>query len=448
MSKNEIFIEGSMAILPEARAVAYMADELNPSALSLGAAPSRPFQSRERIYQDAISWGEGNRLPLDILAEVRIDPSIEEIIKWKSKISVRRGVTAMQVVDHDDKGNEVLKYIKDAEVQGFFSSTQFKRWHLETFMDLYTFQNAGSELILSKDRSKILQLVHQEVMYSRFQKRDASGRIANMLLSADFPYVADRDVAKIPLIDPYSYTNLADVRDGKDFKYWYPTNFPSIGDNDLYQTPSWWGFVKSGWKDLRKMIPKAKAAMMKNRMLILYMIEIPSTYWKSQHPNWDSLSKEDRIQIKKDKLTEVNEFLTNVENHGKGLITEFPVDETGKAYQGWKITPIGDKAKEGMYNDDFQEITALLFYAFGVDPTLAGFASKEMGSRSGGSDKREALLIYEETIQPERELALEAPLFVAQYNGWTQKYPGFKLVHTDKVLTTLDTGGGTKKVVG
>jgi len=450
VASTEVIFEGSMAFVPESRAMVFMGADGGERKIfnTLGGKPSMPRNSREPVNSGVINWGDGNSMPVEILKEIRADSSIEQIIRWKANIAVRRGLVAMQVTDHDDQGNEVLKYIKDAEIQEFYSNKRFKRWHLESFLDLYSFQNAGSELILSKDRSKILQLVHQEVMYSRFEERQADGSIKNVVLSGDFPYITATNVAKVPLIDPYSYNNIADVRNGKDFKYWYPTNFPSIGDNDLHQTPSWWGFVKSGWKDVRKMIPKAKVAMMKNRMLVLYMIEIPSTYWQTQNSNWSSLSKEEKMAIKKAKLDEMNEFLTDMENHGKGIITEFPVDDQGKAFHGWKITPIGDKSKEGMYLDDFQESTALMFYAFGVDPTLAGFASKEMGSRSGGSDKREALLIYEETIQPERDLALEAALFVAEYNGWMDKYPGFKLCHTDKVLTTLDTGGGTKKVVG
>jgi hypothetical protein len=410
MAKGSIVIEGNAAYLPEGKAMVYMADDEKDFFRNKKAMPTIPRNSRELVFKDVISWGDGNRMPLEILKKIKEEPSIAPIIKWKTNMAVRRGVVPMQVIDYDDNGQEVLRPIKDVKIQEFFRDKRFNRWYLESFLDFYTFQNTGTELILSKDRSRVTQLCHQEVMFSRFEKRGEDGRIRNVVLSGDFP---------------------------------------SVGDNDLYQTPSWWGYVVSGWYDIRKMIATAKRALMKNRMLVLYMIEIPSNYWGTQYSDWDTKTKDEKKAIKKTKLEEINAFLTDVENHGKGLMAEFSVDQNGKIVSpGWKITPIGDKAKEGMYLDDFQESTALMFYAFNVDPTLTGFSSKDIGSRSGGSDKREALLIYEELIQPERSLVLEPAMFKAQYDGWTDKYEGFRLAHVDKILTTLDKGKGTEKIVG
>jgi hypothetical protein len=43
-------------------------------------------------------------------------------------------------------------------------------------------------------------------------------------------------------------------------------------------------------------------------------------------------------------------------------------------------------------------------------------------------------------------MLLEPLDFVAEYNGWKERYPGLTFKFRDTILTTLDTGAGTKPV--
>lgn len=436
------------AFLPDAKAYVVMEGQ---SEKTVGAQPSMPIKDVEHMQsQFYIPWGVGNLFPEDVLGVIKKDPAMPQLIRWKASVAAGRGLRAVEVIDLDSEGNDIYKPINDLEIKSFYESPQLYRWMLEAYTDLYTFQNQGSELILTKDRSKIVQLVHQEMRYARFAERNDDGILDKIILNANWPRVNEVDEysTEVPVIDIYNYDPIEQVKQGKDYKYWYPGSYPAAGD-DVYQTPTWWGLVESKWQDVRKQIPIFKKFLIKNRMHILYQIHIPALYWSSIYKDWNSKTPAERAKLKKAKLDELNKFLTNPENAGKAFASDYFINEqNGNEYGKWEIKNFKDGEKEGKHLEDFQESTANMFYAFGVDPTLPGFASKDIGSRSGGSDKREAWLIYKEAIIPDRHMITEQAMFVAQYNGWIKRYPNLKLIHIDKVLTTLDTGAGTKKTVG
>ncbi len=445
--------DNAYAILPESRAFVV----LNGSGSGAGRQiqftgavnPTSPQLKTEVESQNwFIPWGDGNRLPLDILDVVNKDPVIPQLIRWKSSVAAGRGVRAVQVMDIDSNGQELLQVINDPDIKTFQSNPQIYRWLIEAYTDLYTFQNQGSEMIISKDRSKITNIVHQEMKYTRYLARE-KGLVTNVCLNANWPAAEEDDQYStiLPVIDIYGLDPVAQVRDSsKKFKFWYPGSYPSPGD-DLYQTPTWWSLEKSEIISIRRAIPKFKKSIMERRMMVLFHVQIPSNWWELTYPGFTKKTEAEKRKIYKDVVRQINNQLTNPENAGKALVSTYQMTIDGKKAGGWEITPIDDKSKEGKDLADFHESTANVFYGFGVDPTLPGFASSEMGQRSGGSDKREAWLLYQESIISDRQLITSQLDFIAEYNGWKARYPDFKFVHIDKVLTTLDTGAGTRKVV-
>ena len=87
---------------------------------------------------------------------------------------------------------------------------------------------------------------------------------------------------------------------------------------------------------------------------------------------------------------------------------------------------------------DVQILTAM-----GLHPTLIGAGTIGTGTqRTGGSDQREAYLIYTSLLKLEREVALE-PLYLARdFNQWGDDIV-FRILDTQ--LTTLDKNTGTEK---
>jgi hypothetical protein len=111
--------------------------------------------------------------------------------------------------------------------------------------------------------------------------------------------------------------------------------------------------------------------------------------------------------------------------------------------QGIVINVLEDKSGESKYNEDYSDGQANLLYALGTDPSLFGFQSKDI-QRSGGSDKRQAFDIFIAKSTPYRSRILSPLKFIAEYNGWTKRFPRLTFKFRDTLLTTLDTGGSTK----
>ena len=84
----------------------------------------------------------------------------------------------------------------------------------------------------------------------------------------------------------------------------------------------------------------------------------------------------------------------------------------------------------------------------GFDPSTVGLITSMGGARSGGSDKREGWLIDKSRLAPFRNFITEPLNFAARYNGWQEQYGGWlRFRWRDTILTTLDTGAGSKKIV-
>jgi hypothetical protein len=109
--------------------------------------------------------------------------------------------------------------------------------------------------------------------------------------------------------------------------------------------------------------------------------------------------------------------------------------------------PIEDKLREGTFLEDSREASQHLRSALGLDSALTGDGpGKGMGAGSG-SDKRIALNIYVALQQPYREVLFEPLYFIAEYNGWTKRYPHFKLKTVEIQLETLDRAHQTTREI-
>ena len=228
-----------------------------------------------------------------------------------------------------------------------------------------------------------------------------------------------------------------------------PVNYPSP-NKTYYQLPAWDGARLSGWVEIASKIPALiKTLYNKAFRGIKYHIEIPESHMAKRvgAEIWDKMDGTKQKAERKKLLQELDEALTGSENAFKSMVTFFEVAtfETKTEYGRVKITPIEDKT-----NIDNDLITGSMadtqvIIAMGGNPTTSGAGKMGSGQqRSGGSDIREADLVNKADLNIERQIFLE-PLYVTRdFNGWDQDIV-FKM--RDTILTTLDTGAGTKKTV-
>lgn len=402
-------------------------------------------------YSDIVFWGEDNNFPARVVEQAMKVAVVPPSLFFHA--NMLSGSTILPVIKHyeaDKNGvKEIIEVVSDPEIWEFINSVHFKRYRREAAVDLFWFQNVFPELILTKNRKKIAYISPNEAMHCRWGKQNTRGICEAVFVSANWPNtnIQSKYTTEITAIDPYAYDIVEGTRDRvNDYKFIYPASYPSPGRN-FYQLAFWDGIRQSGWLDILTKIPQLKSHLLSTQMRVAYHIQVPAVFWeKTYGKKWKDADPSQRRQIKMDYFDELDKILAGDANAGKAFVSEYGMSLDGKASEKWEIDPIKDPNHDGKFVNDSIEATANLFYALGIDLTLAGFASKEMGSRSGGSDKREALLIYLEKMKPLREIELEPLRFVAKFNSWTKKYPMLDFIHQTTLLTTLDTGAASKQV--
>ncbi len=393
------------------------------------------------------NWGDDNNFPQMIIDLYSKNTLIPRLLFDKASELVGGGLIAMQVTDVVN-GVEQLTWVNDQEIISWLNDFQLNRAFFEMANDLLWFANGWVELIPSMDRSKIVGFVHQEAAFCRWSKQNKQGKCENVLLSADWPNNIKETTKTIPVIDPYSWNSIEDLRNSKKTNFLYPYNIPTVGKT-FYQLAHHDSVRTSGWLDILQAVPSFKKYLLKNSMSIKYHFEIDDDYWPAYfgETEWEKAEPLEKQQLKKKWLDGMTAALSDVERAGNSIVTSKIWDNTMlKDYRSLvTINVLNDATKDGSYIKDVLEGNSQVLYAFGADPTTIGFnGGSDQAQRSGGSDKREAWLINNLRMQPIRNFLLEPIRWAARYNGWEAKYPGFKIMTKDSILTTTDTGFGSK----
>lgn len=396
-------------------------------------------------------WGDDNNFPQMIIDLYAKDPLIPVTLGKMAASIIEGGLFACQVIDYNQDGSEVVKSIMDnKEINAFMNSIWFSRYLHETANDLVWFFNAFPGLILSMDRKKILQLDANEASYCRWSVQGADGKSPYVHMNANWPGVTSDDLLgkTFPVIDPYAYDPYTPVQKQGYFKYVYPISYPTPGRH-FYQLAHHDSIRTSGWLDVHAAVPLFKKYLMKNQMSIKYHWKVDVAYWANAYGDaWTKATQAEKINIKKKWLKEMNDKLTDVTKSGNSILTDREWDKVTNGYKDFiEVITVEDPLKDGKYNEDSQQAAAYILYSIGVDPSTVGLITSMGGARSGGSDKREGWLIDKSRLAPFRNFITEPLHFAAQYNGWQEQYGGWlRFRWRDTILTTLDTGAGTKKI--
>jgi hypothetical protein len=429
-------------------------DESGVSALSSSPAGAKPTpiltDLRSTSRNGIMPWGEDNAFPQEVISLYSQDPIIPRTLGNQAAMLRGRGI--MPVIQTlDEEGKEKNVPVNDPEIWAFLRSPGTQQYLRQGANDMLWFFNAFPELVVSKNRQKIVQMVGQQAAYSRYSAVNEQGRCENVFLSANWPRGGPGDAytQSIPTLDPMNWDRINWVRNHAEYNLIYPISYPTPGRTH-YALAHHDSIRVSGWLDVHLAIPQFKKFLMQNQMSIKYHIKVDKEFWPELYGRreWTDASPAQRLQWKKEWLEAISKSLTDVTKTGNSIMTEMILDPVkGTMTDRIQIVPVTDPMKDGKFIDDSMEAAAKIFYALGIDPTLPGFASDKMASSSGGSNKREAFLIALALMYPYREILLEPLQFVAEFNGWTSRYENLTFLFRDTVLTTLDQGKGTQKVV-
>jgi len=396
---------------------------------------------------DITPWGSDNLFPQHIIEEVRKSTLIPSTLLKQAHMLQSSGMIYGKVTGFDKDGREVMEYEYDPEVEAWLKRTNIKRYLREASLSYHWFYNLFPELILSRDRKQIVSIMSQRPENCRWEKQNTkTGYVDNCFISANWEMlqgISDKKyVTKVPTIDPY-FDAAYNLQHSNSFKHIYPLSYPSPGTT-FYQLAPWNGMRESGWLDVSLSVPAFKKALFKNQITLKYVIEVSTWWWNWQYPGFDQFDASKKKQIMDKELERFEVFMKGEENAGKAIFTTYQSDPMyQKKYDGWTITVVDDKLKDGIYIEDSQEAASHLLYALGWDPTLTGPIPGRNGMGAGsGSDKRVAGEMYLSMIEPHREIVLEPIQFAFDYN-WPDKQ--YKVKFINSRITPLSEGEGLKK---
>jgi hypothetical protein len=254
---------------------------------------------------------------------------------------------------------------------------------------------------------------------------------------------------KRPLLDLKRRLGIEPGIDGKYhpediYRYIIPVTFPTPG-RAYYQKPYWYSIFESGWFDYACMIPEYKVALMKNQMVIKYIVYISPDYWKELFAVKNCTNDvKKQAEVRAAEYTNIQNFLAGQKNSGKAVITSLKYMADGKEQPYIKITAVENPFKGGgEFIQDSEEVSNLISFGMGSHQGIIG-SSPDKNKTISGSEARELFTIKQAIIKPFRDRLLLPLYLVKAINKWPDDI--FFAIPNVK-LTTLDKNTGAEKVI-
>ncbi|OLY92292.1 hypothetical protein BUE76_10600 [Cnuella takakiae] len=416
------------------------------------------------------NWGDNNDLPNKMARDIEECGVLNAALDAKPRIAVGKGLQPFLLLNVDKEGKEDLEWVSDSEIHDFLEWNDCFNFTTDKIFDVCAYGWSVSQLLLSRNRSKINRIRRTDVVTARLGKKKDSGLIEEVHLCADWPSnpgLGSEYVKKIPVLEEGAEgLDIIERTSGYEFA----VISRQLRNGRGYYPPPLWYSAKA-WVDHAKAIPLMKNAMMRNQMSVKYLVTISMGYWKRIHTKWDTYTPEARKQIMDDKLEEIDKYLTGIEATYKSIFSSSYIDPITKTeIPDIKIEALDDKAKEGKGLVDSAAANSEILFALCVNPALvgAGQPGGAYAGNAGGSNIRESYLTQIMLMERERRQATKELNIVKRFNGWDTRLeverniyaatpsgntatiapaklkPRLVFRYPAGVLTTLDTGKSTK----
>ena len=251
-----------------------------------------PVKADDGNSYDVIPWGAENQLPYELREMVEKNSVLSQDKFFNLLTCYGRGLEYIDIATRNEK-----KPLPTAEpdIRKFFMRNNLKRFFAEQITDLKYYFFSVCVVILSRDRSKIVRLVHKDACNIRFEKADDMGRIKHVLFADWEANDQPKDVEVIPLLDEYDPLGDLLARTGKEkdvlgifkkaplshTKFAFVCRIPTVGCQ-YYPVPYWSATLRDGWYEIYSLLTKAKKAKLKNGNNIRYHVEINTKFWEDR----------------------------------------------------------------------------------------------------------------------------------------------------------------------
>jgi len=437
---NPLFIHGASG--------AVAALSIKPAKVSPVSDPHKnptPSTVEEEGKKEWIPWGSNDDFPTVIHKLMQKTTVGRAGLQKITKILHGQRLITYKIKGITDGGKEVIEYVHDPKWKELLARSNNKAIRLAQAQDYTWFALAYAEIIFTEDKTEVYSVNYQKASHCRFAPVNPStGRVPLVYVSGNFPDAKPEDCQKIPVIDMINFADqIEEIRsDLNNHKYIMPLYWPDVV-NDYYPVVAWDSARQSGYLDIAISIPNYKKSLFKNQMAIKYDIKIPMEYFDFKYPNFATKTEDERDTIFQELYDEITASLTGAENAQKALLSFYSTDRNGKSGGKWEINVVDDKVRSDAYLPDATAADFQISYAMGLNPAGSGQGTTA-GTNKGGSDIREAGLDLRAQLRADRDILLSWFDFVKLYNGWDMD---LEIGIQDQVLTTLDEGKGTEKVV-
>jgi hypothetical protein len=396
-------------------------------------------------------WGNNNLLPQEMIVDIETTGILNSIIEGKARFANSQGMVPA-ICKSNEKGERIIEKILDGTEVNDFIDQNNAFWQVFAWMkDYIAFHRIVGRVLLNSKRDKIVAFQRDDISEMRLSKKDNHGLIRTAYFSGQWEKCRQPEAVDFsaPLLNPMRpYLDLKKQMEGgsRRTSFAFTAAHPSWGKH-YYPTPLWFAAYK--WVKIAQAVPEMKAAMYENSIRAKFVVVIHEEYWEKAFPGeWDKYTPEKKLDKKSAVYDDIEKFLVGAKNAGKAIFTTGYRDRDGKTWAEIEFKPIEDSTKQGEYLPDSAAANSEIAFASLFNPAIIG-ASLPSGpytNSQGGSNIRESVLVQIVLHELERQQVRSLMNVIKYFNGWDKTFPGLEFIIPATILTTLDTGAGSKQV--
>lgn len=422
--------------------------------IDMAAAPGSPAKKMKSTMPPEMMeimpwalWGTNNLLPQEMTKDIETCGILNSIINAGARFGLGEGLSPV-IIKKEGGKKSIESHVEDPEILEFLENNSADEQNFGWMQDMLGMGNGMCRIMLNAERTKIVQIKRDDVSECRFEKMK-DGKIDNVYHSGEWNLIQgtkDNRLFTIPLLDPNNpLKDLTEKAAQGIAEHNFSFRYPSWGKH-YYSVPLWYAQYK--WVKIAQGVPEMKAAMFENNMRIKYMVVIYEEYWENAYEDWTDIDDEEKETRRTQLFDEIDTWLTGSKNAYKSIFVDGKFSLEGKAQQFIEIKPIEDHTKQGELLPDSAAANSEIAFAMLFNLAIVG-GNQSSGlyeSSQGGSNVRESILMQIIIRELERMYIRKIYKLVSRFNGWDEKYPGLEFIIPATILTTLDTGSGSKPV--
>ncbi len=391
-----------------------------------------------------LSWGPDNLQPEKDILTIESNTVLSSGLKYKLQLGLGQGIYPCRVKEFKENGDEVLEVLNDAKLSAIVRSRMVRKYLTESARDVYKFGISFPCLRFNEAGDYCAAISVVNARSGRKEFPDVNGVVNNLIIT---DWRQPKDYQSIKMLsndDPDDHLQWLKAKgETKSGRFIYPIeNY--FSNNYFYPNPDWYTAYNAGWIDISQKVPSILKYMYDNQITWKWHVKIPYAYFDKKFPKSEYKTTLDRTKAIDEFFDALEASLIGTKNANKAIFSMFEINAMGKAEEMWQIEPLDNKYKSDQQLVESAVADSNILFSILVNPTVMGAGLPGNGpyaGKTGGSDIRESFLVNIAMAWLDRQNILDPLESMFRFNG----IEGAELKFKNMLLTTLDTGAGSKK---